>query len=187
MTRRTLLHGLVLLLAAAGMTAFLLDLPTWVKVLLVPLVWTGAMILVNASTPTPLRTSTRKEPSVADRLASLRAAHPMWRTLSFSAAAPGWRLAYLDPQEPEGYFTVPLPGWVTQEECVHHPATGVTTRPPVPDTRVFPAAADEIGHLEEADLSSNFWLVLPPGAEPPTAEAAREESAARRQRGSESR
>uniref|UniRef100_UPI003F492C1C hypothetical protein n=1 Tax=Streptosporangium sp. CA-235898 TaxID=3240073 RepID=UPI003F492C1C len=106
----------------------------------------------------------------------------VWRTLSFTAAPTGWRLVYLDPPLPAGCFSAPLPGWVTQEACTLDPVDDVMTRHPVSETRVVAASVDVDGLIEEADASSNFWMVLPPGADLPTPGGAQQESADRRQR-----
>ncbi|MEV7011759.1 hypothetical protein [Streptosporangium sp. NPDC051022] len=105
----------------------------------------------------------------------------VWRTLSFTAAPPGWRLIYIVPDEPDGILAVPMPGWVTQEACLLNPVTDTMTRAPIPETRVVAASTHDNGEIEEACLTDNLWLALPPDADLPTADAIQEAAAEYRQ------
>ncbi|GAA4209488.1 hypothetical protein GCM10022252_76090 [Streptosporangium oxazolinicum] len=103
-----------------------------------------------------------------------------WRTIDFSPAT-GWLLVYLSNDAPGGYFTVPMVGWLIQEECDLDPVTDAPILRKVARTRVVAGVAFD-GVVEEADAAENFWQALPISAPAPTAEAARQESAERRRR-----
>lgn len=104
----------------------------------------------------------------------------VWRTIAFTAAAPGWRLAYLSVEEPLGYFTTPLPGWMVQEACDFDPETDTMTPRLAGETRVMAAGGDCEGVLEPADMAMNFWMVLHPEAPPLPSEEAKQEIERRR-------
>lgn len=106
----------------------------------------------------------------------------VWRTIGFSAAPTGWRVAYLDAGYPDGYFAAPLPGWLVQEACDEDPTTGAPIPRLAPETRVVAAGFWGEGELEPAVDACNFWLVLPPGMPTPSPADARQEHAARTRR-----
>ncbi|SDH69674.1 hypothetical protein SAMN05421505_120115 [Sinosporangium album] len=89
-----------------------------------------------------------------------------WHTLAFTPAPPGWLLLFLDPSMPEGYSTMPMPGWLTQQAWSLDPGSGAVTPRPHGEVRVVAAAMDH-GVVEPAEQTVNFWRALAPPFEPP--------------------
>jgi hypothetical protein len=92
-----------------------------------------------------------------------------WTTIDFRPAPSGWRTAYLVDEEP-GFITIPMPGWLVQEEVLYNIQTGQDLDK-TGHRRVIAGDFDG-AEVVEAD-ASNLWCVLSPDTPEPTAEDVR--------------
>lgn len=103
-----------------------------------------------------------------------------WHNVGFVPAL-SWRIHTLDDQGKVG--TLPLPGWLVQEEVAYHPRGFVHSadlQSPRPVRRVV-AASHVYGELIDVYESvESFWRVDPPGAPDPTVEEIEKELTRRR-------
>ena len=104
------------------------------------------------------------------------------RTIDFRPAPSGWRLVYLADDDPAGYATVPMPGWLVLEEVNSDKNGDLDTQrtlPPGDRWRTVVVAASDGANLYPADDAENFWMALGPGESEPPAQLVKEEKASR--------
>src|SRR5258708_3802513 len=78
-----------------------------------------------------------------------------WVTVDFRPAPAGWRIAFLFPDH-GGAATMPMPGWVVQEEV------GSQFESDTPTSRQVVAAMIVDGKIMSALDNPAFWQVLAP-------------------------
>jgi hypothetical protein len=92
-----------------------------------------------------------------------------WRTIGFTAAAPGWRLLYFNKEDPSKPCVYDLPGWTLQERCEEDDDGVLGKEDGLPETRLV--ACDVSGFwCEPVDDVSNFWQVIGPSEAMPSEE-----------------
>jgi hypothetical protein len=91
-----------------------------------------------------------------------------WRTIAFTAAAPGWKVLCFENES--GPNTSDLAGWAVQEECILGSRSCLINNPDeLRYTRIV--ACDVNGsECEPVDELSNFWRLVSPSDETPSAE-----------------
>jgi hypothetical protein len=103
-------------------------------------------------------------------------AHDVYEPLSFSAAQPGWRALYVDPQDLTDHFTCPLVGWAVYRVTVHDSDTN--DQLPQARQQIEGVVLDGSYTVCVLDFETGFWTYLgpdepdpprgspPPGVEP---------------------
>ncbi|MFD5572240.1 hypothetical protein [Streptomyces cadmiisoli] len=106
------------------------------------------------------------------------------RVIDFRPAPAGWQLVYLADDEPEGYVTMPMPGWLVLEEVFFNNKGGIDaehTPAPGDRWRTILAASADGSTLHPAEDDENFWMAIGPGEAEPPDQLVEEEKAQRRE------
>ncbi len=106
------------------------------------------------------------------------------RVIDLRPAPAGWRLVYLADDDPAGYVTIPMPGWLIVEEVHYDREGGISedlTPPPGNRWRTILAAGSDGSNLHPAEDDENFWMAIGPGEDEPPGLLVDEEKARRRE------